>query len=103
MGAALAAAGISIEGGGAWMVAGEVVAHYLFEDGAGARPRTGIAGIEVRQESGVVVLRLDQETPGQLGKLARAPGRRQCEYPGAIQATTTIGWSWWWTSPKWGT
>ena len=70
MGAALAAAGVSIEGGGVWSVAGEAVAHYLFEDSAAARGALERAGFAVRRESDVVILRLDQETPGQLGTFA---------------------------------
>lgn len=37
MGEALAGAGVSIEGGGAWVVNGQGFAHFLFEDGAAAR------------------------------------------------------------------
>ena len=33
MGDALGRAGMSIEGGGAWVVSGQGVAHFLFEDG----------------------------------------------------------------------
>jgi hypothetical protein len=36
MGAALGRAGVSIEGGGAWVVNGEAIAHFLFEDGTAA-------------------------------------------------------------------
>lgn len=34
MGDALGRAGVSIEGGGAWLVDGSGIAHFLFEDGA---------------------------------------------------------------------
>ena len=37
LGEALGRAGISIEGGGAWVVNGRGVAHFLVEDEAGAR------------------------------------------------------------------
>ncbi len=37
MGTALGNAGISIEGGGAWVVDGKGFAHFLFHDGAAAR------------------------------------------------------------------
>jgi hypothetical protein len=37
MGDALGAAGVSVEGDGAWVVNGKGVAHFLFEDGAVAR------------------------------------------------------------------
>jgi hypothetical protein len=36
MGEALGKAGVSIEGGGAFVVNGEGIAHFLFEDGATA-------------------------------------------------------------------
>jgi hypothetical protein len=37
MGEALGKAGVSVEGGGAFVVNGEGVAHFLFADGAAAR------------------------------------------------------------------
>ena len=37
MGEALGRAGVSVEGGGAWVVDGRGVAHFLFADGAAAR------------------------------------------------------------------
>ncbi|HUD72623.1 MAG TPA: amino acid-binding ACT domain-containing protein [Dongiaceae bacterium] len=71
MGEALGRAGVSIEGGGAWVVKGEGVAHFLFEDGAAARRALEAAGIRVLEERDVVVQRLKQAVPGQLGLLAR--------------------------------
>lgn len=71
MGAALGRAGVSIEGGGAWVVKGQGVAHFLFEDGAAARNALNAAGIQVLEERDVVVQRLDQAEPGQLGKISR--------------------------------
>jgi uncharacterized protein len=70
MGDALGRAGVSIEGGGAWVVDGVGVAHFLFNDGAAARRALDAAGIEVLAEREVVVQRLQGE-PGQLGKLTR--------------------------------
>ena len=67
MGTALGNAGISIEGGGAWVVDGKGFAHFLFHDGAAARRALEAAGIEVASCSQVLRLRLQQETPGQLG------------------------------------
>ncbi len=69
MGAALGAAGVSIEGGGAWVVDGRGVGHFLFEDGEAARSALEAAGIEVAAVREVVLQRLDQATPGQLGAL----------------------------------
>src|SRR5262249_9178487 len=71
MGEALGRAGVSIEGGGAWVVGGEGVAHFLFEDGAAARQALEATGITVLAEREVVVQRLKQAVPGQLGKLTR--------------------------------
>lgn len=71
MGEALGRAGVSIEGGGAWVVDGHGVAHFLFADGAGARAALEKAGIRVIAERDVVVQRLKQAVPGQLGQLTR--------------------------------
>lgn len=71
MGEALGRAGVSVEGGGAWIVEGRAVAHFLFEDGAAARRALEAAGIQVLEERDVLVQRLSQSEPGQLGKLAR--------------------------------
>jgi hypothetical protein len=71
MGAALGKAGISIEGGGVFVVNGEGVAHFLFADDAPVRQTLEAAGIRVLQEREVVVQRLKQDEPGQLGKLTR--------------------------------
>jgi hypothetical protein len=74
MGEALGKAGVSVEGGGAWVVDGIGVAHFLFEDGAAARRALEAQGIKVMAERDVVVQRLKQAVPGQLGKLARRMG-----------------------------
>ncbi len=63
MGEALGRAGVSIEGGGAWVVGGEGVAHFLFSDGAAARRALETAGIRVVDERDVVVQRLKQGVP----------------------------------------
>ena len=71
MGEALGRAGVSIEGGGAWVVGGAGVAHFLFVDGAAARKAVEAASIKVIAEREVVVQRLHQGVPGQLGMLTR--------------------------------
>lgn len=71
MGEALGRAGVSIEGGGAWVVGGDGAAHFLFADGAAARRALEAAGIRVLAEREVVVQRLKQGVPGQLGQLTR--------------------------------
>jgi len=71
LGEALGRAGVSIEGGGVFVSDGSAVAHFLFTDGAAARRALAAAGIRVVAERDVLVQRLDQAEPGQLGKLAR--------------------------------
>ena len=72
MGEALGRAGVSIEGGGGFVVGGDAVVHFLFADGQAAKLALEAAGIEVVDVREVLVQRLDQGTPGQLGRLARA-------------------------------
>ena len=69
--ASFSRAGVSIEGGGAWVVAGAGIAHFLFEDAAAARQALEAAGIRVLAEREVLVQRLKQDVPGQLGLLTR--------------------------------
>jgi hypothetical protein len=71
MGEALGRAEVSIEGGGAWVVDGRGAAHFLFADGTAARNALEAAGLVVLEEREVLVLRLNQQEPGQLGKIAR--------------------------------
>ncbi len=71
MGEALGRAGVGVEGGGAWLVNGEGVAHFLVEDGATARRTLEASGITVRDAREVVTLRLQQDVPGQLGLVTR--------------------------------
>jgi hypothetical protein len=73
LGEALGRAGVSVEGGAVFAVGGEAVAHFLFHAGAttAARQAAEAAGLRVVGEREVVVQRLRQEEPGQLGKIAR--------------------------------
>ncbi len=71
MGEALGRAGVSVEGGGVFVVNGVGVAHFLFEDAAAARRALEAAGIRVLAEREVLVQRLHQGEPGQLGKISR--------------------------------
>ena len=71
MGETLGRAGVSVEGGGAFVVDGRGVTHFLFRDGAVARKALETAGIRVLEERDVLVQRLKQDEPGQLGKLSR--------------------------------
>jgi hypothetical protein len=71
MGAALGRAGVSVEGGGAWVVKGMGVAHFLVADGNTARVALEAAGIRVDEVRDVLVQKLNQSETGQLGKLTR--------------------------------
>src|SRR5437899_2311614 len=71
MGQALGRAGVSIEGGGVFVTGGTGIAHFLFSDGASARAALDAAGIRVAAEREVLVQKLRQGEPGQLGELAR--------------------------------
>jgi hypothetical protein len=71
MGEALGKAGVSVEGGGGFVLNGQGIAHFLFNDGADARKALEGAGIEVLAEREVLVQRLKQEQPGQLGRISR--------------------------------
>jgi hypothetical protein len=71
MGEALGAAGVSVEGGGAFVVAGEGSAHFLFEDGIAARKALEEKGITVLADKEVLIQKLNQDQPGQLGRISR--------------------------------
>lgn len=71
-GETLGRAGISLEGGGGFLVTDACVVHFLVHDGERAATVLREAGFEVLGVREVVELRLAQEVPGQLGKLARA-------------------------------
>ena len=71
MGETLAAAGISVEGGGAWINNSTGVAHFLFEDATAAKKALEEKGIEVVKENEIIIQKLKQDVPGQLGKITR--------------------------------
>ena len=71
LGEALGRSGVSVEGGGAWVVGDKGVAHFLVADGAAARKALETAGIQLLAERDVLVQRLKQDVPGQLGLLTR--------------------------------
>lgn len=71
IGETLAARRISVEGGGIWAVNGVAHGHYLFRDGEAARQALQAAGVDVAEVRRVTILRLHQDIPGQLGKIAQ--------------------------------
>ncbi|WP_456789174.1 hypothetical protein [Cellulomonas sp. P5_C5] len=71
LGEVLGAAGVSLEGGGVFGRDGVAVAHFLVADADRAQAALQDAGIGPVTVAEVVLLRLDQGTPGQLGQVAR--------------------------------
>lgn len=71
MGEALGAAGVSVEGGGVFVANGVGVAHFLVHDAETACAALEAAGIRVVAVNDVLVQKLRQDVPGQLGKIAR--------------------------------
>ena len=73
-GEALGAARVSLEGGGLFTVGGVGHAHFLVEDGEAARAALESAGLGSATVRPVLIRRLKQDVPGQLGAIARALG-----------------------------
>ena len=71
MGEILGKAGVSIEGGGGFLFKGNFIAHFLFDDTDAARKALTENGITVLEDREVLVQRLKQDEPGQLGKISR--------------------------------
>ena len=71
-GEALGAAAVSLEGGGVFTVGGIGRAHFLVEDGEAACDALRRAGLGLASIRPVLIRRLKQEVPGQLGDIARA-------------------------------
>jgi len=71
-GEALGAAGVSLEGGGVFTVDGVGYAHFLVEDGDAARVALERAALSPATVRLVLIRRLKQDVPGQLGAIARA-------------------------------
>ncbi|MGE6125313.1 amino acid-binding protein [Aeromonas rivipollensis] len=67
-------AGVSLEGGGMFTLRGAGHAHFLVEDGAAAARAAEQGGLEVVAVREVLVRRLKQELPGQLGAICSALG-----------------------------
>ena len=67
-------AGVSLEGGGMFTLGGAGHAHFLVGDGAAAARAAEQGGLEVVAVREVLVRRLKQEVPGQLGAICSALG-----------------------------
>lgn len=73
LGETFGAAGINVEGGGAFAAHGDGIAHFLVSDEHAVLATRALAdaGIDLIAVREVVVQRLDQARPGQLGLLTR--------------------------------
>ncbi|MCK9793529.1 ACT domain-containing protein [Isoptericola sp. 4D.3] len=71
LGESLGHAGVSLEGGGVTTHDGTRVAHFLVDDGPRALAALAAAGIGPAVARDVVMTRLDQDVPGQMGAFAR--------------------------------
>ncbi len=74
LGEAMGRAGIAFEGGGVFSRGESATAHFLYRHGDAARQAAEAAGIKVVAVRDVLVRRLKQGTPGQLGAIARTLG-----------------------------
>jgi hypothetical protein len=72
LGEALGSAGVSLEGGGVFTVGGIGRAHFLVEDGEAAAGALASAGLGTAAIRPVLIRRLKQDVPGQLGAISRA-------------------------------
>ncbi len=77
MGEILGRAGVSLEGGGVFVHEGKGVAHFLVEDAEKAKEALEKHAIEVAGIHQVLIQRLKQDVPGQLGKICRIMGENQ--------------------------
>ena len=62
---------ISLEGGGVFQYGNNAIAHFLVEDAGKARTVLADAGIKVSGINDVVIQKLRQDVPGQLGMFCR--------------------------------
>ncbi len=71
LGETLGKAGVSLEGGGVFVYEGKGIAHFLVEDSNAARKALEAKNIEVLEDREVLIQKLKQDEPGQLGKICR--------------------------------
>ncbi|WP_062059001.1 hypothetical protein [Aquimarina longa] len=69
MGKILGNEGVSLEGGGVFVYHNIGVANFLVKDAEKGKKALESHGIEVFEINDVLIQKLDQETPGQLGKI----------------------------------
>jgi len=71
MGEILANAGVNLEGGGVFVHNGKGIAHFLVDEAEKAKTILEANNIEVVGINNVLIQKLKQEVPGQLGKICR--------------------------------
>lgn len=71
VGELLGYAGVSLEGGGVFVHQGTGVAHFLVDDAEKAKRVLGMHGIAVGEINPVLIQKLKQDVPGQLGMICR--------------------------------
>ncbi|HEY5406084.1 MAG TPA: hypothetical protein VIJ92_03315 [Ginsengibacter sp.] len=71
MGELLGNAGVSLEGGGVFVYNNKGIAHFLVEDAEKGKQVLEVNGFEVASINNVLIQKLRQDVPGQLGKICR--------------------------------
>ena len=71
MGETLGGAGVSLEGGGVFVHEGKGIAHFLVDNAELGKQVLLDKGIQVVKINPVLIQKLKQAVPGQLGKLTR--------------------------------
>ena len=71
MGEILGQAGVSLEGGGVFVHNGQGVAHFLVEEAQKGQIALEKNGVKVLAIENVLIQKLKQDVPGQLGKICR--------------------------------
>ncbi len=71
MGEVLGNAGVSLEGGGVFTYKENGIAHFLVKDAEKGKKALEANGIEVVAINDVLIQKLNQEVPGQLGKICK--------------------------------
>jgi hypothetical protein len=71
LGETLGKAGVSLEGGAVFVCNGEAIAHFLVEDPEKGKQALMENSIEVIAINDVLIQKLKQDVPGQLGKICR--------------------------------
>jgi hypothetical protein len=71
MGEALGNAGVSLEGGGVFVHNNQGIAHFLVDDAEKGKQVLEAKGIKVLEINEVLIQKLRQDVPGQLGRICR--------------------------------